>query len=174
MPHKRTRPFCDVIIGDFLHWQYNCRNGHYLRYPISIEAFTACLYKKSVKFAGRGGARGSRGASVACAHARRLALSALFSHRNLHVLAVPGGHNNALIAFYLPAASTICGPWTPDNTRGTTHAATAAFYNLFIPLSLRRTDVSEGKINFTLYLNVKSFGFDRISFQIVLINLLLR
>lgn len=56
MPHKRTRPFCDVIIGDFLHWQYNCRNGHYLRYPISIEAFTACLYKKSVKFAGRAAA----------------------------------------------------------------------------------------------------------------------
>lgn len=53
-------------------------------------------------------------------------------------------------------------------------AAAAAFYNLFIPLSLQRSDATEGKINFTLYLNVKSFGFDRISFQIVLINLLLR
>lgn len=66
--------------------------------------------------------------------------------------------------------------WTSDNTRGTwaRAAATVAFYNLFIPLSLRRSGVFEGKINFTLYLNVKSFGFDRISFQIVLINLLLR
>lgn len=62
----------------------------------------------------------------------------------------------------------------PTTPVGRSRPATAAFYNLFIPLSLRRSDVSEGKINFTLYLNVKSFGFDRISFQIVLINLLLR
>lgn len=75
-----------------------------------------------------------------------------------------------------PVPDMQCRIRTPDNTRGTwaREAATVAFYNLFIPLSLRWSNVSEGKINFTLYLNVKSFGFDRISFQIVLINLLLR
>lgn len=106
------------------------------------------------------------------------------SHIEIYTCLRVAARNNA-VAFYLPARQLRPGPdryaaavWTSDNTRGTTWAnhcaATAAFYNLFIPLSLRRCGVSEGKINFTLYLNVKSYGFDRISFQIVLINLLLR
>lgn len=85
----------------------------------------------------------------------------------------PGGCTNALVAVYLHRGSR-GQRYAPTTPVGRTRPATAAFYNLFIPLSLRRSDVSEGKINFTFYLNVKSFGFDRISFQIVLINLLLR
>lgn len=96
------------------------------------------------------------------------------SHIEIYTCLRVATRNNTVVAFYLLAwqlrlvpvgtarYAARLGPTTPGG-RGRP-AATAAFYNLFIPLSLRRSNVSEVKINFTLYLNVKSFRFDRISF----------
>lgn len=115
--------------------------------------------------------------------ARALSYLACSHVGNLHVLVRDGGGSSAMRQVvithswrFIWARQLRPGASTCDNTRGTwaTAAATVAFYNLFIPLSLHWSGVFEGKINFILYLDVKSYGFDRISFQIVLINLLLR
>lgn len=103
------------------------------------------------------------------AHAFRLSAC---SHIEIYTCLRQAALNNTLFAFYRQlrvtppfCRSPPCNQWHPTTPEGRGRpAATADFYNLFIPLSLCRSLVSEVKINFTLYLNVKSFGSDRISF----------